>query len=348
MYLSEQFEIFASHCTNRSKLYEALSIIVSNDRDILELAAAVPKDRSVPLVFFGTIHSLLLKGVEHPLKNYYKTCTNNTREPDVELIDIFKNFCQQYREDLKEDLRSNITQTNCIGRCATLYPAVIRVCRRENKPVSLVEIGASAGLNLFLDKYSYVYGQYGKYGNKNAPVEVRSTINGGKFPDDLNYSHELQIEDRIGIDINPLNVCNEQDVHWLKSLIWPDQEHRFNRIDNAIEFAKNNLGEFDLQPGKATEALPRVVANIPKQHHVCVFNTQTLYQLNEDALTEFREMLIQISCERSISWISGENLSTDSISATLRYARLDKQTTKIRPTILAEYDSHGSWIKWIN
>ena len=49
-------------------------------------------------------------------------------------------------------------QTNEVGRSAVLFPGLIEISNRTKLPISLFEIGASAGLNLYLERYSYQLG----------------------------------------------------------------------------------------------------------------------------------------------------------------------------------------------
>ena len=52
---------------------------------------------------------------------------------------------------------SRATQTNEAGRCATLLPSLAAISAAEDKPLALIEVGASAGLALFPDRYGYEY-----------------------------------------------------------------------------------------------------------------------------------------------------------------------------------------------
>ncbi|MFE4537493.1 DUF2332 family protein [Streptomyces scopuliridis] len=55
---------------------------------------------------------------------------------------------------LRAMMLSRRTQTNEPGRCATLLPALAAL----DGPLALIEVGASAGLCLHVDRYSYDYG----------------------------------------------------------------------------------------------------------------------------------------------------------------------------------------------
>ena len=60
--------------------------------------------------------------------------------------------------------RTRSTQTNEVGRCAALLPALTQLAvdapgapHGGGRPLGLVEVGASAGLNLLVDRYGYEY-----------------------------------------------------------------------------------------------------------------------------------------------------------------------------------------------
>ena len=47
-----------------------------------------------------------------------------------------------------------------------------------------------------------------------------------------------KISRRIGVDLNPINLKDEDDVFWTLSLIWPDQVERIQRLKDAIEIVE--------------------------------------------------------------------------------------------------------------
>jgi hypothetical protein len=56
---------------------------------------------------------------------------------------------------LRSTVLARSTQTNEVGRLATLLPVLASVAAGTDRPLALVEVGASAGLNLYPDRMSY-------------------------------------------------------------------------------------------------------------------------------------------------------------------------------------------------
>ena len=121
-----------------------------------------------------------------------------------------------HREAVTHLMQTRRTQTNEPGRCATILPALPRT------PLALIEVGASAGLCLLLDKYAYEYGDL-RLGPTTSPVRVHCEVTGS--PPLVDPMPEIVW--RAGLDIHPLSVHEEDDVQWLSSLVWP--EHRDRR-----------------------------------------------------------------------------------------------------------------------
>src|SRR5260370_17991498 len=114
------------------------------------------------------------------------------------------------------------TQTNEPARCATLLPALAAL----PGPLALIEVGASAGLTLLFDRYSYDYDGHRIAGcDPDAPT-LRCAVRGpvplpARVPD---------IAWRAGLDLNPLDVTCEDDVRCLSCLVWPGERDPQDRL----------------------------------------------------------------------------------------------------------------------
>ena len=164
----------------------------------------------------------------------------------------FRTFLDEHWAEVSRTVMSRATQTNEVGRCATLLPSLAAIAAAEGRPLALIEVGASAGLALFPDRYGYEFddgatvtrlgpGGFGELPAASgyspaepderwgAPVLRCRTMGPVPLPDSL-----PSVVWRAGIDLNPLDVRSADDVAWLEALIWPEQEFRRERLRRAI------------------------------------------------------------------------------------------------------------------
>lgn len=154
--ISQIFLNFAEkECKGSSLLYEHLSIEIARNEMILDICMNARKGQPIPNLLFGAVHYLLLKGKLHPLKEYYPSIVESPKSYQHS-FPFFKDFCLEYKRELEKILQSRMVQTNEVRRCAYLYPAFCTIYEKVRKPLALIEIGTSAGLQLFWDKYAYI------------------------------------------------------------------------------------------------------------------------------------------------------------------------------------------------
>lgn len=142
-------------------------------------------DQRVPTLLFAAVHDVLLAGDGHPLAAWYGSITDPARPVGQGDDDPWPHFRWLALEDddVAERLRTRSTQTNEVGRCAALLPALAGVAASAPgappdgaRPLGLVEIGASAGLNLLFDRYGYHYEPGGQEVNPSSPLTLRCTL----------------------------------------------------------------------------------------------------------------------------------------------------------------------------
>jgi hypothetical protein len=122
-------------------------------------------------------------------------------------------------------------QTNEVARSAVLMAGLLVVASRTRQPLALYELGASAGLNLTLDRYAYRLGTR-EIGPPDAALRLAPDWSGGDPP-----STEVRIAERQGVDMNPLDVRSPTDRARLVAYVWPDQPERIARIEAALASA---------------------------------------------------------------------------------------------------------------
>lgn len=125
-------------------------------------------------------------------------------------------------------------QTNEVARAGALWPGIMTVADRFGPDVELIELGASAGLNLNLDRFGYVLDGIAT-GDPGSGVQLNPEWH-GKAP----VSATVNVVARAGVDQNPLDVSKPEVVERLMAYVWPDQDERVARISAAIALAQAN------------------------------------------------------------------------------------------------------------
>jgi hypothetical protein len=98
----------------------------------------------------------------------------------------------------------------------------------------LLEIGASAGLNLRWDHYRYEDGADGSaWGDASSPLRFDGVYEDPRPRLDL----EAHVIDRSGCDRNPIDATSDDGALALRSFVWPDQLERFAALDAALQIA---------------------------------------------------------------------------------------------------------------
>lgn len=138
-----------------SPLYRSLSPVVAADDDLLRLAGQGRAGQYPTFLFFGAVHHVLLGGAPHELASYYPSIAGDQARPGAEAGPALVSFCSAYRSQLTHLIRTRLVQTSHVQRALGLRLGLSAVARSVTRPVHLVEVGASAGLNLRHDRYGY-------------------------------------------------------------------------------------------------------------------------------------------------------------------------------------------------
>jgi hypothetical protein len=157
-------------------------------------------------------------------------------------------------------------------------------------------VGASAGLCLYPDRYGYEYD--GRRVGPDGPVRLRTTTS-GPFP----VPTELpQVVARIGVDLNPLDVTDPEDLAWLRALVWPGPlaAERLQRLDAAAALVAQEPPT--LLTGDLVERLPDALALVPGGATPVVMHTALLPYVPADRRAEFVELVRGLPCR----WVAQE------------------------------------------
>ena len=303
---------------------------------MLELSAYCASGQPTPNLFFAAIQDLLLSGVSHELREFYPSVTRHPR-PVEQAFPRFKDFCHHYRQDIIGLLQSRLVQTNEIRRCTYLYPSFCYIYNKVQKPLSLIEIGTSAGLQLLWDKYSYSYdGTHGTYGDPGSGVHLTAELRHGHRPP---LSDNIPpVASKMGIDLHVIDLADADDRLWMNALIWTEHWARPALSAQAARLLK--VHPVTLIEGDGVSLLPDLVAQVPTDSIVCVFHTHVANQMSDALKSTLMEHVKTISATRDVFHLY--NNVSDSGKLHLDYFLNGAKFN----VILAEIDGHGRWLDW--
>ena len=321
-----------------SPTYEELAHGVSTDDDLLEIATYTRPHQPAPNMLFAAVQYLLLSENQHPLAAHYPIISGEQR-PLAPAFPRFRDFCLQHRDRIVELIATRRTQTNVVRRCTCLLPAFSIVCRETPSPLALIDLGASAGLNLNFDRYAYSYQRDSRevlqWGPTEARVRLEAELRGdGVLPP---IPSSIPIASRDGIDLDPVDLANPDQLLWLRALIWPEHLERHQQlIDAAAEFEHNDIR---MHAGDASDVLPALIESVPREHALVVYSTIALYQFPRESGQRIVDALNHASAARPVWQIALEGNDPELSITRYRNGAVETET-------LADASPHGWWIEW--
>jgi hypothetical protein len=148
--------------------------------------------------------------------------------PNEEAVPVFLEAIRTYADDIGP-LLDRPVQTNEVGRSGALLGGFLAVARSQPE-LRVLEIGASAGLNLRWDHYRYEHGGEA-WGDPGSPVRMNS------FESAPDLSVAATVVERAGCDPDPIDPATEEGRLTLSSFVWPDQTWRWASLQGALDVA---------------------------------------------------------------------------------------------------------------
>lgn len=252
--LAERFRTHAEALTSAratSPLYAELMRRMADDwehggvvRDICRGWEDAPSGAVVQIRLLGCLHRIVLRGDAPDLARYYPTAGGH--EPPGEVWPTARLVLARHVTELAESL-ATAPQTNEPGRSAALLVGILHAVRRTGLTrVRLLEVGASGGLNLLVDRFRFT-GPGWSCGPVDSPLVLDDAVRGtvrAPLPD-------WSVQERRGCDLEPVDVSNPAGRLQLQSFVWPDHVTRFERLSAALEVAVADPPRVDRAPAGA-------------------------------------------------------------------------------------------------
>jgi hypothetical protein len=219
----------------RSRLYVELMRAAGDDADAGGIVATIFEGDpltpgSVPeLRLLAALHHIVLSGGAPQLARYFPSAGGDA--PPEGAWPVARRTITEHAERIR-DLARRTVQTNEPGRCAALYGGLLWLAERHALPIRLLEIGASAGLNLNVERFRYVVGGT-PLGGPDSPLEFTEPWEGLPVADPAAGAARLQIAERAGCDRAPIDAATHEGRLELQSYVWPDEPERIARVGRA-------------------------------------------------------------------------------------------------------------------
>lgn len=254
-----------------SPTYEHLARAIAADQEVLRLIAELPSMKQQPHLLFAACRLLA---------------------PESDGWPAFRSLVVDRWAEVSATMRSRAVQTNETARCAAFLPLLAAIAG----PIALVEVGASAGLCLYPDRYCYRYGAAPLVG-PDSPVQIDVRCSGAvPVP-----TRMPEIVWRAGIDLHPLDVRDDADVAWLDACIWPEHHERRARLHAAVGIVAEDPPRIDT--GDLVEGIEALLGEVPDGATPVVIHSAVLAYLPQERRLEFAQRL---AVQDDVVWLSNE------------------------------------------
>ncbi|SED30879.1 hypothetical protein SAMN04489844_4149 [Nocardioides exalbidus] len=277
--LIEEYRDFATYAAGDSPCFEEWALGVVGDEEVLAWLAGLPPIKRQPNLVFAAArwHGAPAPGSYAGLREVLLE-----QEPAV-----------------RATILARATQTNEVGRLATLAPVLGLVGEQAQGPLALVEVGASAGLCLHPDRYDYAWPPLGELRGSGGPL-LTATATG---PVPVPAAHP-EVAWRGGVDLNPLGVTDPDAMAWLENLVWPEQDERRERLRAAIEVARREPPV--LRRGDLFDHVEDLVEEASPHGVPVVFHSAVIAYLEPHDRERFHDLMTGLVAAGRCRWISNE------------------------------------------
>jgi hypothetical protein len=318
---------------NDSPLYQTLTAAVARDDALLEIAAHSRAGQQPLNLMMAATHRIVAGDPSLPFSRFFPTVAGAAAEPAAGAGEEYPAFCAEHRDALVALLQTRLVQTNEPARATAIRYALHQVRHRCQGPVTFLEIGPSAGIQLRFDRWGVRTGGR-RFGPADAPLTVETEWRGPLPPPDLDEI--APIRERFGVDLHPVDPTDPDERRWLQALVWPEHVDRYAQLGAALDAVAADPPE--IIPGDAIELLGRLDAErLPTDAPLVVFHSMVRIHVPRDRRAAFDGAIAALARRRRLFHIAFEH--TERGPATLSLADSEGQDG-----VIARVHGHGRWL----
>ena len=294
-------------------LYSELCRNLAVDRELAALLLVARPGQARPVLWLAALHDLVLRRPDTPAAQWYPSVMgpeglrHGDPWPDV------RDTVRAHRDELLAQISTHGTQTNEVNRAVYVsvgLAAAASDCR--DRPLALVELGASAGLLLAVDRYAVRLDSHDGevvLGDPGSPVrcagEDRAGVGRALGPAGLVLP---QVRGRIGLDLEPIDLADDDAVRWLEACLWPEVPGRVERFRSARDLLRDQQPA--VQRGDLVDDFLRVAAHARDEAgpgaHVVVFSSWALTYVDSPRRADLERAALARPGRSDLSWLTAE------------------------------------------
>ncbi|WP_374566106.1 DUF2332 family protein [Ideonella sp.] len=354
-------------------LYEVLSRLIARSPQLLALMDAAPPTQRRAMLILAALHAQVLEAADRgapasALAAYYAS-VGGRRAPDAALSGALEAFVQTHETTLRAVMASHRTQTNEVGRCTVLWPALAEIARQSGRPrLALFDFGCSAGLNLGVDRYRIAYRQADEVRHVGphhpAAPELSCRVLNRPLPPALLADSAWHLTARAGVDQATLDVHNDHAMRWLRACLWPSDQARADRLKAAAALAREARDPVH-QAEDGLAVLDDWLRQLPADTTPVLFNSWVLAYFGDEDLRRHRDRVLARVQSHGLWWLSAEDgercrattgleppasplpgeARNEAASHTFWTLSAPGETAP-RHQLVARSHPHGAWLEW--
>lgn len=305
--MAGHFRMAAESLFTGCPFYQRICLAIAKDPGVLDVVRYCREGEPASFLLLGALKYLGGGLAESKCREGSEWASASAMDFEAEYQALREEWLDQ-RRDLIELLMYRRVQTNEVGRsCVFALGAAIGAEYCGVRRIHVVDLGSSAGLNLFWDRYNIGYGKASRPGDdlmrwgsfRVSGVRLTCLVDGqpvGRRV--LGCFEQLEVIDRVGIDSDGIDLSSPEDFRWLRALIWCGQEGRLERFEKAVREAKG--ANFEGLRGDATKILVKGCGELSTGDAVLVMHSYLLDKLTSEQKWGLKQQLAELSRDRPV------------------------------------------------
>ncbi|SDT09636.1 hypothetical protein SAMN04488543_3023 [Friedmanniella luteola] len=282
----------------RSPLHQHVALALSTSPAVLRALAAAPARQRGPARVLAAVQDLALAG---RAPAFAAACAALDADAAAEAA---AEVVLRRTDAVLAVAGRRPVRTDETGRGAVLHPAIAEAAHRLGAgAVGLVDVGCSAGFDLDVGRVGVTASNGQRFGDPASPVQLTVSVVGDR---PLPARDLPEVVARVGVDRDPLDVTDADDVRWLRACLGPDQPGRRARLD--AEMALLASAPPVLLRGDVVDLLPAALARVPAGALPVVTTTWALSAVTPAGRRRFLQHLEEASAGRPVAWVSAEGV----------------------------------------